>query len=190
MAILALRALRAAVQVLRSGYEDQSLGYQRLIDELHNRVQKVRKDTSGDYARQWLEGRGRVKGAKLAGQEFWEAMSGPVHAEVRAVLDWIAVTQPDGSAKVVIGPERRSKVANAALSYMASQGRDIASILAIETDQVLELTALDASIREALASYIRDQEEDARSDDRLGGRGRSVGTLELVAAGRGKSVSA
>jgi hypothetical protein len=160
MAIIALRALRAAMQALRSGYEDQSVGYQRLIDELHNRAQKVRDDDSGDYARQWLDGRGLGKGAKLAGQDFWEFLSGPVHANARAVLDWIAISQPDGSAKIVIGPERRPDVANAALTYMASEGRDIANLLARDAGRVLNLTALDARIREAVATWIPDGEED------------------------------
>ena len=161
MAIIALRALRAAMQALRSGYEDQSVGYQRLIDELHNRAQKVRDDDSGDYARQWLDGRGLGKGAKLAGQDFWEFLSGPVHANARAALDWIAISQPDGSAKIVIGPERRPEVSNAALTYMASEGRDIANLLAMEAGRGLNLTALDARIREAVATWIPDSEEDA-----------------------------
>lgn len=115
MAIITLRALRAAMQALRTGYEDQAIGHQRLIDELHNRAQQLAKDESGGYARRWLEGRGLGKGAKLAGQDFWEFMSGPVHANARAVLDWIAISQADGSTQIVAGPERRPEVANPAL---------------------------------------------------------------------------
>jgi hypothetical protein len=154
MAIIALRALRAAMQALRSGYEDQSVGFQRLIDELHNRAQKVRGDDSGEYARRWLEGRGRGKGAKLAGQEFWEFVSGPVHANARAVFDWIAVSQPDGSAKIVIGPERRPEMANPALVYMASEARDLASLLAMEAGVILDISNLDARIRQAFETWI------------------------------------
>lgn len=117
---------------MRSGYEDQAVGFQRLIDEVHNRAQKERDDKSGEYARRWLEGRGLGKGAKLAGQEFWELLSGPVHANGRAVFDWIAVTQPDGSAKIVIGSERRPEMANPTLVYMASDARDLTNLLAME----------------------------------------------------------
>jgi hypothetical protein len=75
MAIITVRAMRSAMQVLASGYEDQSLGYQRLIDELHNRAQQIRADESGDIARRWLDGKPVGKGARLAGQGFWESGS-------------------------------------------------------------------------------------------------------------------
>jgi hypothetical protein len=160
MAIIALRALRAAMQAFRTGYEDQAVGYQRLIDELHNRAQRLAKDESGGYARHWLEGRGLGKGAKLAGQEFWEFMSGPVHANARAVLDWVAISQTDGSTQIVAGPERRPEVANPALVFMATEGRDIANLLAIESGRPRNIVALDAQIREASAIWIPDDRGD------------------------------
>jgi hypothetical protein len=154
MNIIGLRAIRAAMTVLRTGYEDQSLGYQRLVDELHNRAQKVSADQSGSYADEWLKGRSLGKGAKMAGQEFWEFLSGPVHASTKAVFDWLAVPQDDGTAKVVIGPERRPVVANAALSYMASEGRDLAVLLAAEAGLPLDLRKLDAELKTAHDEYI------------------------------------
>ncbi len=154
MAIITVRAMRSAMQVLASGYEDQSLGYQRLIDELHNRAQQIRADESGDIARRWLDGKPVGKGARLAGQGFWEFLSGPIHANVRAVLDWLAISQDDGTAKVVIGPERRPEVANAALTYMASEGRDIANVVALEVGLSLDLTEIDARIHEAHDTYL------------------------------------
>jgi hypothetical protein len=163
MAIIALRALRAAMQALRTGYEDQAVGYQRLIDELHNRAQQLVKDESGDYARQWLKGRGLGKGARLAGQDFWEFMSGPVHANARAVLDWIAISQADGSTQIVVGPERRSEVANPALVFMASEGRDIALLLANESGHRRDISALDAQIHNALATWVPDDERNEPS---------------------------
>lgn len=164
MAIIALRALRAAMQALRTGYEDQAVGYQRLIDELHNRAQRLVKDESGEYARQWLKGRGLGKGARLAGQDFWEFMSGPVHANARAVLDWIAISRADGSTQVVVGPERRSEVANPALVFMASEGRDIAHLLASESGRRRNMAALDAQIHNALATWIPDDENNEPSE--------------------------
>jgi hypothetical protein len=160
MAIIALRALRATMQALRTGYEDQAIGYQRLIDELHNRSQKLAEDESGEYARQWLQGRGLGKGAKLAGQDFWEFMSGPVHANARAVLDWIAISQEDGSTQIVVGPERRPDVANPALVFMASEGRDIANLLAIENGSPRDIAILDAHIHEASAIWIPEDEDE------------------------------
>jgi hypothetical protein len=159
MAIIALRAMRAAMQALRSGYEDQAVGYQRLIDELHNRAKKVLEDNSGEYARQWLLGRGLGKGAKLAGRDFWDLLSGPVHANARAVFDWLAVSQPDGTTKVVIGPERRAPVANAALTYIASESRDLAVGLALEAGRSLQLATLDAGLKASLEQWIPDHDQ-------------------------------
>ena len=156
MAIITVRAMRSAMRVLAIGYEEQSVGYQRLIDELHNRAQQIHADESGDHARRWLDGKPVGKGAKLAGQGFWEFLSGPVHANVRAVLDWLAISQDDGTAKVVIGPERRSEVANAALTYMASEGRDIANLLALEVGLSLDLTEIDGRLHKAHDTYIPD----------------------------------
>jgi hypothetical protein len=158
MAIITLRALRAAMHIFAIGYEDQAIGFQRLIDELHNRAQAIDADESGDQARAWLAGKNVGSGAKLAGQEFWELLSGPVHANARAVLDWLAVTQPDGSAKVTVGPERRPEMADPALVFMAGEARDIAMRLARLVGVPIDLTALDAKIRAAQEEHLREQE--------------------------------
>jgi hypothetical protein len=157
MWFIAVRAMRAAMRVLMIGYEEQSVSYQRLIDELHNRAQQIRADESGDHARRWLDGRPIGTGARLAGQGFWEFLSGPVHANVRAVLDWLAVSQDDGSTRVVVGPERRPEVANAALTYIASEGRDIANLLALEAGLSLNLTEIDRQIHQAHDAYIPEE---------------------------------
>jgi hypothetical protein len=150
MAVTAFRAARAAIWVSRVGYEDQAVAHVRLIDELHNRAQKVREDTSGDYAREWLAGRSLGKGAKLAGQELWGLLSGPVHANARAVLDWLAISHDDGSTKVVLGPERRPEVANGTLVYIAGELRDIAAMLSAAAGMPLDgLALLTAEIQAA-----------------------------------------
>ena len=113
----------------------------------------------------WLNGKNPGKGAKLAGRDFWEFMSGPVHANARAVLDWLAVTQSDDSAKVVIGPERRPDMTNAALAYMAGEARDIANLLAMHSDVRLDLMDLDAKIRAAHDLHIPETASSARTGD-------------------------
>lgn len=158
MAIIGARALRAAMAVIAVGYEDQAVGFQRLLDELHNRAQRVRKDESGEYAKEWLAGRSLDKGAKLAGQDFWEFMSGPVHANVRAVLDWLAISKEDGSAAVVVGPERRPEVANPTLTYMSGGARDLTSMLALQAEIDLDLSDLDAKVRAAFSEHIPDDD--------------------------------
>jgi len=154
MAIIAFRALRAAMNTFAIGYEDQAVGFSRLLDEVHNRAQAVHGDASGKEAREWLAGRNLGKGAKLAGREFWDYLSGPVHANVRAVLDWLTITQPDGSNEVKLGPERRPVVANATLTLMASETRDIANLLALHFGVRLDLRALDSKIHAAKGKYI------------------------------------
>ena len=144
MAVIAFRAARAAIWVTSAGYEDQAIGYMRLIDELHNRAQKVRADPSGRYAREWIAGKSLGKGAKLAGQEMWEMLSGPVHANAKAVFDWLAIEQEDGSTKVVLGPERRPEVSNSNLTYIAGELRDMAAVLSAaagrQSEDLAELT--------------------------------------------------
>jgi len=154
MAIITFRSLRAAMHMFAIGYEDQAIGFHRLIDEIHNRAMKINDDDSGDQARAWLEGKNFSKGAKLAGQEFWEFLSGPVHANAAAVHDWLAVSQPDGTAHVTVGPERRPEMANPALTFMSGEGRDIAHMLARRCDLHLDLKTLDARIRAAQAAHI------------------------------------
>jgi hypothetical protein len=119
----------------------------------------VRNDPTGRIARDWLAGRNLSKGAKLAGREFWDFLSGPVHANSRAVLDWLAISQCDGVTRVRLGPERRPDMANAALTVMAAEGRDIANLLAIECDISVDLRGLDAALALATARYIPEDEQ-------------------------------
>lgn len=57
MAIIATRAVRACMAVISVGYEEQAVGYTRLVAELVTASQKVVDDHSGEYASQWLKGR-------------------------------------------------------------------------------------------------------------------------------------
>lgn len=155
MCIAGLRAARAAMAVIGRGYEDQAIGHARLIDELHNRAQKVREDSSGEYARQWLQGKPPGSGAKLAGQDFWELISGPVHADPRGILDWLAVSQDDGTTSVVVGPERRPDVTNATLTYIASEIRDLACMLLKQVGRPLDgFTDLTKDLEEAFDKHL------------------------------------
>jgi hypothetical protein len=163
MTIFGFRAIRAAIAILRVGYSEQAVGHNRLLDELHGRAQKIHEDASGDLARQWLDGRWNPKGAKLAGRDMWDMMSAPAHAGVRGVLDWIAVSNDDGTTSMVVGPEARPEVGNAMLAYMAGEGRDLALMLAKSAGKRLNLVELDARIKSAHDLYVPDsQAEDPR----------------------------
>ena len=151
MAVIGLRALRAAMNVIAVGYEDQAAGYQRLIDELWNRAQKVRSDKSGNYARQWCEGKPPGKAAKLTEQDLWEFWSRTQHADPAAVLNWVAVTQEDGSAKVLLGPERRPDIVRGTITVMLSEVRDLGGMLAAQTST--PVPDLDALTDEIVAAH-------------------------------------
>lgn len=159
MTILGFRSLRAAMNCIAIGYEDQSVGHQRLIDELRNRAVQVRRDESGNIAKLWLQGIPTGSASKLAGQEHWELLSGPVHANSRAVFDWIAITQDDENASIQVGPERRPEIANATLTMMAGEVRDLAEILTAEAGIKVDLEELDASIVAAQKRFIPDTDE-------------------------------
>jgi hypothetical protein len=160
MTIFGFRAIRAAIAVMSVGYTEQAVSHNRLLDELHNRAQKISEDKSGDLARQWLDGRWNPKGAKLAGRDLWDMMSAPAHAGVRGILDWIAVSQEDGTTGMVVGPEQRPEVANAMLAYMMGEGRDLAVMLAKANGKTLSLTALDARLAEAHDRFLPEKHGD------------------------------
>jgi hypothetical protein len=54
---LAIRALRCAAILISSGYEPEALVFKRTLSEALARAQRVHRDKSGEYARQWLQGR-------------------------------------------------------------------------------------------------------------------------------------
>jgi hypothetical protein len=151
MAVIGLRALRAAMNVIAVGYEDQAAGYQRLIDELWNRAQKVRFDKSGNYAQQWCEGKPPGKAAKLTEQGLWEFWSRTQHADPAAVLNWVAITQEDGSATVLLGPERRPELVRGALTVMLSEVRDLGAMLAAQVSTAVP--DLDSLTDEIVAAH-------------------------------------
>jgi hypothetical protein len=146
MAIVATRALGACMAVVTVGYEDQGIGYTRLLTELAAAAEKVVNDHSGEYTQRWLAGK-TTTGAKLTGQEFYELVSGPAHADVKAVLDWIAITGDHDDHKVVVGPERLAERANATLVFVAGAARDIAVQLARLRGVNLDLGQLDRDLR-------------------------------------------
>ncbi len=154
MAIIATRAVRACMAVITVGYEDQGIGYTRLLTELVAASEKVVTDHSGQYAQQWLDGKTKT-GAKLAGQELYEIVSGPAHADVKAVLDWLAVTGKDDDHKVILGPERRAEQANPTLVYAAGAARDVAVQLAHLRGVNLNRAQLDKLDRELAAGRDR-----------------------------------
>jgi hypothetical protein len=160
MAIIATRSLRACMAVIRVGYEEQAVDYTRLAAELVSASQKVVDDHSGEYASQWLHGR-TATGSKLAGQEFYKQVSGPLHANVDGILDWLVIPVGDGNHNVVIGPERRPEGANATLVFMAGTARDIAVRLAGHRGLGINVSQLDMEIHAGQARFLVAEEGDS-----------------------------
>ena len=144
--------------VVTVGYEDQGIGYTRLLTELVAAAEKVVNDHSGEYAQRWLEGK-TTTGAKLTGQEFYELVSGPAHADVKAVLDWIAISGDHHDHKVVIGPERLAERANATLVFVGGAARDIAVQLAHLRGLDLDLGQLDRDLTAGQDRWMAPAEE-------------------------------
>lgn len=161
MAIQAFRALRVAMNTIAIGYDDQAVGKVRLIFEVHARAEKTLNDLTGEYAREWLAGRSGGSGARLVGQHFWETLSGPPHATVRGTLDWMAISNEDGTTEVVLGPERRIQLSNSTLTSLAANIRDIGHMLEIVTGvSAGGLEQLDAEI-DALGKIYLPEDRDS-----------------------------
>jgi hypothetical protein len=154
LGVLGVRTVRAGMAVISNGYEAEAMTYKRALMEVHSRARRVFDDRSGTYAREWLRGRAG-KPAKAVGgyspDDFWSMLSHSSHADHRAVENFLAISQPDGSTTLLTNPERRGRVSNVTLAVFAGEARDVARLLAAEHDIAIpQLAELDA----AIASYF------------------------------------
>lgn len=154
LSVIAVRTTRAAMSVLASGYEAESMAYKRTLLEVHSRARLVVEDESGSYARQWLRHCAGKPGKAVGGfspEDMWEMLSHSSHADPRAVENFLAISNPDGSTSLLTKPERRPAVSNGTLAMFASETRDVATLLANEIGLAIpNLTQLDAAIHEQL----------------------------------------
>jgi hypothetical protein len=134
IAVIALRALRAAAWLIRVGYEPEALTFKRTLSEALSRARRVHDDQSGEYARQWLQGRaGKPQKALLDYPEgLWELLSHAAHVDHRAIENSLAVTDDEGNHRVVVAPERRPVLVNATLVTCAAEARDVAVVIGLE----------------------------------------------------------
>jgi hypothetical protein len=170
LGVLAVRTTRAAMAVLANGYEAEAMTYKRTLMEVHSRARRVATDDSGSYAREWLRGRAG-KPARAVGSfspdDFWEMLSHSSHADHRAVENFLAISQPDGSTQLLTMPERRVDVSNATLASFAGETRDVANVIAVEHGLVIPgLRELD----HALSAHFPWAERD-RTEERNAGTG-------------------
>lgn len=88
-------------------------------------------------------------------------LSGPPHATIRGTLDWIAISQEDGSTQIEIGPNHRPEISNGTLVFIASEVRDIAFCLARLTGAPGHgLADLDVAIGDGYDTYLPDNPPD------------------------------
>jgi hypothetical protein len=154
LGLLGVRTTRAAMAVVAAGYEAESMTYKRALMEVHSRARRVVDDESGSYAKEWLRGRAG-KPAKAVGgfspDDLWDMLSNSSHADHRAVENFLAISNDDGSTSLLLHPERRPEVSNPTLAMFASEARDIAALVASENGLTIpHLDQLDAAIREHL----------------------------------------
>jgi hypothetical protein len=72
-----------------------------------------------------------------------------LHADHRAIENFLAVSEPDGTTRFLIAAERRLHVTDATLATFAGETRDIANVIAHEHGLTIpHLAELDAAIAE------------------------------------------
>jgi hypothetical protein len=150
LGVIAVRTTRAAMAVIANGYEAETLGFKRTLTEAHSRAQRVVNDESGGYAQQWLQNRAGKPAKALGGfapDELFDMLSHSSHADHRGVENFLSISQPDGTTKLLTVPERRVDVSDGTLIVFASETRDLAAIIAQERDlSVPHLAEIDAAI--------------------------------------------
>jgi hypothetical protein len=155
--------MRAAMVLASAGYEPETLAFKRLLTECHSRAHAVVAAESGEYARQWLQGRAGKPAKvveKFSGPEgLFDFLSQSAHADYRAVETWLAVSKPEGNTQLMTLPERRPEVMNATLTVCASESYDIAVLLARERGVSLGSVAnVRAAIEDSFARFLPDRQ--------------------------------
>lgn len=86
LAAMALRTSRTIVLTVRAGYGVDALAGMRRLFETAGHAQRVAEDSSGQYAENWVGGRGQADKPRTAFGDpeqdpLWELMSGQAHAQ-------------------------------------------------------------------------------------------------------------
>jgi len=159
IALSGVRTTRTVMTTIRAGYEPEALPMIRKLAELRGRAQRVRKDHSGQYAREWLDGRGPGPQRALVDPPagMWEGLSRMSHADARGVETFLVNPDLTNEEEInfLVLPERDPETANGTLALAAGYARDIAEDLALERDLTLPgLAALDADLRAGFREYL------------------------------------
>ena len=107
---MALRAARTTALTVRAGYAAEALADVRRLFEIAGHAQRVAEDPSGQYAANWLGGRGRSSRPRVAFGEpdsdpMWKLMSGQAHAQFD-VYAGMSAKFDEGRLVHQVGPQR------------------------------------------------------------------------------------
>jgi hypothetical protein len=110
LAAMALRAARTTALTVRAGYTGEALADLRRLVEIAGHAQRVAEDQSGQYAVNWINGRGRSSRPRVAfgdadSDPIWKLMSGQAHAQFD-VYARMAATFDEGRFVNQVGPRR------------------------------------------------------------------------------------
>lgn len=107
---MALRASRIAALAIRAGYAAEALASIRRLIEAAGHAQRVADDHSGQYAENWIHGRGKADKPRVAfgdpeDDQMWRLMSGQAHAQFD-VHAHLSATLQDKRLVHSVGPHR------------------------------------------------------------------------------------
>jgi hypothetical protein len=148
LAAMALRAARTIALTVRAGYGVDALSAVRRLFEVAGHAQRVANDAGGQYAENWVRGRGKAGKPRTAfgdpeEEPLWKMMSGLAHAQFDMHAHLSATF--DGTRLVhSIGPQRNAFWDNGLLWLTARQLiRVLAGLLKVhpEIDQAGFLAA-------------------------------------------------
>ena len=153
LSVVALRSARGCMILVSSGYEPEAQGLKRRVSEIHSYVSAVLDDTSGQRARQWLEGP-PFKPRKIVGKfgdlSLFDLYSEATHANADAITSWLTVPMPEvheAHIGLIVVPHRRPEFSNAMLVELSHEVRDFANIMAKSQGRTVpRLADLDSEI--------------------------------------------
>jgi|SRR5215218_999660 len=131
LAAMALRNTRTAALTVRAGYGPEARADLRRLREAAGHANEVASDESGQYAENWLHGRGKAGKPRAAfgseSKDLWKLLSGHAHAEFRDYAH--ASADLDDGRRIVhhVGPRRDLLWDNVTLWLTA---RTLTSVLA------------------------------------------------------------
>jgi hypothetical protein len=154
---LSLRAMRVVALAVRAGYAPEAFASVRRLQEAAGHAVSVARDETGQYASNWLAGRGKAASPRAAfgtspeENEVWRLMSNLSHASF-AEFTRLA-SEVDGDQRLVhrVGPHRSPGFDNVVLWLSGRQlVRTLAAVHIVRPDldqqRVLAAgTAIDAS---------------------------------------------